>query len=222
MVACQLLQVLSGITYGAGEIIGLELLADDYELSLPIGEQVRSSRGSIILQTGEVVPHGDNVTTNDVNAMSLVPQDNVSGSGLVFSSSGGIGRSGFFGSIGLFGSSGGEHAVGSNSACGLSTCSGNTYSISSGDGECAVVRSEAVGFTCTIISPDGFSGSGSSGLRSNTCGVRSNSSSGFHTQLDAPWVSLVSSSPSSNIRSECGFSGDPGSQQRLAVGIFAT
>ena len=49
MVACQLLQVLSSIPYGAGEIIGLELLADDYELGLPIGEQVRSSRGSIIL-----------------------------------------------------------------------------------------------------------------------------------------------------------------------------
>jgi hypothetical protein len=49
VVARQLLQVLSGITYGAGEIIGLELLADDYELGLPIGEQVRSRRGSIIL-----------------------------------------------------------------------------------------------------------------------------------------------------------------------------
>jgi hypothetical protein len=138
--------------------------------------------------------------------MSLVPQGNVSGSGLVFSSSGGIGSSGFLGS----------------STCGISTCSGNTYSVSSGDGECAVVRSEAVGFTCTIISPDGFGGTGTGGLRSNTCGVRSNGSSGFHAQLDTPWIGLVSGSLSSNIRSECGFSSDPGSQQRLAVGIFAT
>ena len=120
-----------------------------------------------------------------------------------------------FGSSSLFGSSVGEHAAGSGNArglntysnstysistCGISTCSGNTYSVSSDDDERAVVRSEAVGFTCT----DGFGGSG------------------FHAQLDTPWVGLVSSSPSSNIRSECGFSGDPGSQQRLAVGIFAT
>jgi len=109
------LQVLRFAANGAGEANSLEDAPGFESDSVLCGKQIGSGRDGVILQTRHSAPHGNDSTVDNINIVSVIPQDDVSGAGLG-------------GSSGVLGSSGGnrdDRMLGSSSVMGELGISGN-------------------------------------------------------------------------------------------------